>query len=239
MTRGKLAAFALLLAACTSEPTTQIEERTAIEHGKALFETRAASPSKLNDYSCSTCHVTTRATTDKAMYPGAPLAGATLRPTFWGGHELDLLASINHCRYWFMRAQQPWLATDVDAQAMYAYLASLPSALPEPQTFTVIPSVQDLAPTDAVRGAEVFALACRTCHGEVHTGKGRLSARMSILPEAPLAEHVEYTAAENRVIFIEKIRHGGFLGYGGAMPPFSVEVLSDADIQALLAYFEL
>ena len=39
-------------------------------------------------------------------------------------------------------------------------------------------------------------------------------------------------------VFLEKTRHGGFLGYGGDMPPFSEEVLPDsvlADIvQALL-----
>ena len=44
---------------------------------------------------------------------------------------------------------------------------------------------------------------------------------------------------EDRKAFIEKIRHGGFLGYGGTMPPFSQAVLSDADLGALLAFLKL
>jgi len=35
-------------------------------------------------------------------------------------------------------------------------------------------------------------------------------------------------------VFTEKIRHGLFLGYGGVMPPFSREVLSDQDVSDLL-----
>ena len=32
------------------------------------------------------------------------------------------------------------------------------------------------------------------------------------------------------------VRHGGFLGYGGEMPPFSVEKLSDAELADLIEY---
>jgi thiosulfate dehydrogenase len=35
-------------------------------------------------------------------------------------------------------------------------------------------------------------------------------------------------------VFIEKVRHGGFLGYGGDMPPYSLEVLPDATVSDLL-----
>jgi thiosulfate dehydrogenase len=37
-----------------------------------------------------------------------------------------------------------------------------------------------------------------------------------------------------RLIFTEKIRHGLFLGYGGTMPPFSSQLLSDAEVSDLL-----
>jgi thiosulfate dehydrogenase len=42
-----------------------------------------------------------------------------------------------------------------------------------------------------------------------------------------------------RLIFIEKIRHGRFLGYGGEMPPFSSELLSDADVADVLEYLSI
>jgi thiosulfate dehydrogenase len=40
-------------------------------------------------------------------------------------------------------------------------------------------------------------------------------------------------------VFVEKTRHGGFLGYGGTMPPFSLNVLSDEDLADLLTFLRL
>jgi len=54
------------------------------------------------------------------------------------------------------------------------------------------------------------------------------------LPEDTLAEHAGYSLRSQRLVFIEKIRHGLFLGYGGDMPPFSKEQLSDAEISDVL-----
>jgi thiosulfate dehydrogenase len=224
------------MTACDTVVTTKHED--AIAHGAALFESRSTSPSKLNDYTCATCHLIHPGVSE-VVHPGAPMAGVVARTRYWGGQELDLLASINDCRYWFMNAQKPWTAEDPEARAIYAWLTSLPVDLPANVTFSVPATVIDLIPSDVASGAQVFARACQTCHGKVHTGSGRLSARMPRLPDDPLAEHTEYTAIDNRLIFIEKVRHGGFYGYGGTMPPFSTEVLSDAELQALLAYLHL
>jgi thiosulfate dehydrogenase len=226
----------LALTACDAVVTTEHED--AVAHGAALFESRSTSPSKLNDYTCATCHQIHPGASD-IVHPGAPMAGVTVRTRYWGGQELDLLTSINDCRYWFMNAQKPWTADDPEARAMYAWLTSLPADLPTDVSFTVPATVQDLLAAEVGTGAQVFARACQSCHGKLHTGSGRLSARIPRLPEDPLAEHTEFTAIENRLIFIEKVRHGGFFGYGGTMPPFSTEVLSDAELQALLAYFHL
>lgn len=35
-------------------------------------------------------------------------------------------------------------------------------------------------------------------------------------------------------MFVQKVRHGGFLGYGGKMPPYSQEKLTDQDLGDLL-----
>jgi thiosulfate dehydrogenase len=72
-----------------------------------------------------------------------------------------------------------------------------------------------------------------------HSGVGRLSDRVSVLPEDTLTEHAQYSPSVQRLIFIEKIRHGRFLGYGGEMPPFSSELLSDADVADVLEYLSI
>ena len=47
-------------------------------------------------------------------------------------------------------------------------------------------------------------------------------------------EALGYSERLIRLVFIEKVRHGPFLGYGGTMPPFSMETLSDEGLADLL-----
>jgi thiosulfate dehydrogenase len=57
-----------------------------------------------------------------------------------------------------------------------------------------------------------------------------------ILPDDTLAAHAPpaYSPRTQRLVFIEKTRHGGFLNYGGEMPPFSLETLPDTDLSDIL-----
>jgi thiosulfate dehydrogenase len=237
--RAAFALCGLALAGCTQEP--QVIKGTAVEHGEALFSDSDASPSPLNFFSCATCHVARADEAKGTIFPGAPLAGVIERPTFWGGQENDLLRSINDCLFYFMGSQKRWKAEDEDAKAMFAYLSSLPEESTGAVPFTVAPSVADLAAGDATVGADVYSRACQSCHGALHTGEGRLTKRASVLPDDPLAEHAKdgYSAVQQREVLIEKIRHGGFRGYGGSMPPFSEETLTDEQIAGILSYFDL
>jgi thiosulfate dehydrogenase len=241
MKRAALALTALALAACSTETVvkTKVVKGTAIDHGEALFADHNASPSTLNAFSCATCHAAEAGEASGRILPGAPLAGATSRPTFWGGQENDLLRSINDCLFYFMGAKDRWTADNEDARAMYAYLSSLPDGAAGPASFTVVAAVADLTPGDANAGADTFSRACKSCHGALHTGEGRLTTRAPRLPDDTNAEHKEYSAVEQRVVFVEKIRHGGFKGYGGSMPPFSEETLTDEQVAGLLSYFDL
>jgi thiosulfate dehydrogenase len=213
---------------------------TAIDQGEALFNDPSVVPTSLNSYSCSTCHEATAGEAGGAILPGAPLAGATKRPSFWGGQELELLRSINHCLYYFMLSDKAWEAEDVEARALYAYLESLPadSAAEQPAAFTVAYEVKDVPTGDGARGGELYTGACASCHGPAHTGTGRLVQRAPILPEQTLEEHPspKYNDFDRRLVFIEKVRHGGFIGYGGEMPPFSVEKLSDQDLGDIITF---
>ncbi len=88
---------------------------------------------------------------------------------------------------------------------------------------------------DSNRGQDVYQRACQRCHGAPHTGVGRLSSRVSIVPEDTLA--VFPTNA--RAVVVEKIRHGKFFNLGGIMPLYSVESISDQEIVDTLAYLGL
>ena len=234
-----LAPLLALAIACGTKTDTRDVRGTPEQHGAAIFKDKAASPSTLNTFSCATCHAVAASDVGDRILPGGVLAGAPARPAYWQGQEGDLLRAVNHCRYYFMGAPDPWTKDDEEAKAVYAYLVSLPGGTPSAVPFTVVAAVVDLPAGDAKAGEAVYARACKTCHGSAHTGDGRSPARAPKLPEQTLAEHAQYSRTDQRLVFVEKVRHGGFLGYGGNMPPFSKEALSDADLGALVAFLGL
>jgi thiosulfate dehydrogenase len=229
-------ALVLFLLGCSNEPRVEevVRHATAAEHGRALFD------EETNGHACATCHPLDAGDTSR-IWPGAPLAGATERPTFWGGQENDLLRSINHCRFYLQGIAEAWTPEDEEAKAMYALLTSLPAAATEAQPFTIPRSAADLPVGDPVLGEELYARSCRTCHGAAHTGEGRLREGALLLPEEAVALFVGYgfDATLTRISFIEKVRHGGFLGLWGIMPPYSLEALSDEQLGAILGYLGL
>jgi thiosulfate dehydrogenase len=204
-----------------------------VERGRDLFRSTELSPSKGNSYTCSTCH--DELAVGELIKPGALMAGVTLRSSYWGGQQSDLLRAVNDCRRYFMAANVPLTADEPDAVGLYAYLESLAAIdKSDPVDFTVVRTISDVPRGDASSGAVLYERACANCHGSAHEGTGRLALGAPILPQDTLAEHVNFSARAQRLVFIEKIRHGGFLGYGGTMPPYSTEVLSDQDISDIL-----
>jgi thiosulfate dehydrogenase len=230
---GKLRKIVVLIGGCLLGACSGTPEQSAVEQGRQLFVSKALSRSKLNDYTCATCH-DIEASTRPSKKSGGALAGVTLRSRFWGGQTADLLGSINACRNYFMGDNQPLVATDSDARSLYAYLESLEPGDAKPIPFTIVTGIEPLARGDEANGQALYAQACLHCHGNPHDGLDRLSERVPILPEDTLLEHAEYSARVQRLIFTEKVRHGLFLGYGGVMPPFSAELLSDAEVSDLL-----
>jgi thiosulfate dehydrogenase len=235
VTPGRLLTWTILLgAATTSSCSSPLESTDGVARGQELFRSRALSTSHINLYTCATCHDATQATSEQ-IKAGAVLAGATLRPSFWGGQINDLLAAIDECRTNFMGASVPLAPGESDAVALYQYLTSLEPGNPEPVPFTTLRIIDDpLERGDAVNGAVLYDRACGYCHGRISTATGRLGERVPLLPEQGVAEHEGYTPRLLRLVFIEKVRHGRFFGYGGDMPPFSLEVLSDAELADIL-----
>jgi thiosulfate dehydrogenase len=148
-----------------------------------------------------------------------------------------MLDAMNVCLEEFMggRKLAPW---EEAAGALYQFLdAHSPAAASPASPLTIVRQVTSLSALagDVHRGAEVFSRACVRCHGQAHTGEGRLKPRATVVPEPT----VEMFGAQARAVVVEKIRHGKFFNIGGAMPLYTVEVMSDEEIGDLLAYLGL
>jgi thiosulfate dehydrogenase len=211
------------------------DEKANVARGRELFQSKALSSSALDLFSCATCH-DPLARDPELIKPGAVLAGVTERPSYWGGQEADLLSAIDDCRTEFMAASTPLGVHDLDADALYAYLASLTPGDTDAVPFTVVREIADIPRGDATRGTATYAMACKQCHGQIHSGFGRLDELVPVLPDDTLLAHAPpaYTPRLQRLVFIEKTRHGVFLNYGGQMPPFSSETLPDDDLSDVL-----
>jgi thiosulfate dehydrogenase len=232
------AASALLAAACPNDP--KVVTKSAAEHGVALFADPSISGTKYNQMSCETCH-DIHAGDSGLVKPGAPLAGALERPTYWGGQVDTLLGSIDACLYYHMLKNDPWLGDEDEAQAIYAYLEEAEAEASDEEKQAVpftIGAVAVPASGDAKHGKKLYEVSCQLCHGAKSTAEGRTVDVAPVLPDQTLKVHAppDYTDSDRRLVFVEKTRHGGFLGYGGQMPPFSVEELSDQDLADILQY---
>ncbi len=238
MSAGARASAALrLVAALAAGPACGGDgepAREAAERGREVFSSPALSRNTFNDLACADCHATSAA--DARLLPGANLAGAVLRPSYWGGEELDLLESVNQCLTAFMLETKGLAADDPRAIELYAFLESLPPDLPDAQPFTFVRTIGPVPAGDAARGAPLYASACGFCHGAPHTGEGRAVEFLVVVPETTLEAHGGDPSYDVRTVFAEKIRHGRFYGFGGFMPPFSSEALSDQDVGDLLAF---
>lgn len=211
----------------------------AIQRGRELAQDPKLSPSPSNRFACTTCHATAEG--DTRLLPGATLIGVTARASYWGGARTYLLDAVNQCVTDFMRGD-PLTPDNHDGLALLAYLQSLTpagaAAGSDPARPCSVVRAIDAAylsrlPTgDAGRGAGLYQQACGYCHGAAHTGDGRLSSYVSIVPEDTLRSY----PTTGRDVIVQKIRQGRYFGIAGNMPPYCTEVLTDAQLADILAF---
>jgi len=234
-----LATCAIAAASCggqTSVPAAQI--------GAERFSDTHLSRSPLNFFSCATCHVvqagqptpTIGALHAGRIDPGYNLYDTVHRGSWWGGDKTRLIDAINYCLGEFMGGG-PLVATDDSARELFEYLdQNSPTTTATPLALTVIRNITDLSNlasgSDKNRGKDVYGRSCQKCHGDPHTGNGRLSSKVSIIPE----DTIRVFAAQSRAVVVEKVRHGKFFNIGGVMPLYAAESLSDQEIADILAY---
>ncbi len=226
MKRWLLLIAALVLSSCGPDDVD------AARLGKPLMSSPRLSTSPVNVYACTTCHALDTPTDQ--INPGAGLVNVLFRPHYWGGDKRRLLDAINTCVVDFMGGAELG-AADPRARQIYEYLAELSPQNPSPGVaVTVVRDINDLkAKTgDSARGGRVYDRACARCHGAIHTGAGRLSPRVSRVPDATTAAFPD----QPRAAIIEKVRHGRYFGLAGTMPFYSTEVLGEPALLDLLAY---
>jgi thiosulfate dehydrogenase len=169
-------------------------------------------------------------------YPGYTLSGAAQRPSYWGGELTLLLDAVNFCYTQFMSGAT-LAADDAQGLALLAYLQSLAPSPDAARPLTIVKNIDTtylgaLPAGDAQRGGQRYASSCAPCHGDSHTGNGRVGPYVSIIPE----DTVKSFGAMARAVTAEKVRHGKFFGIGGSMPPYSIEALGDDTLADILAY---
>lgn len=243
LTRRRPAAAGLCLLLASAGCGATVERETAVDRGRRTVTTPTAfSGSTFNAFSCATCHGAPKGAEGSAtatLFPGAPLGGASARPTFWGGRFVELRDAVTECVTKFQRAADFDVASE-GARDLYAYLRSVEGDGPQgPVPFTVPPTVVDIPRGDPTRGQGVWDGACRSCHGDAFTGNGRLGAQVAVVPNETAAFHGKDGPDVTRLVIIEKVRHGGYLAFTGTMPPFSVEALPDGQLGDLLAFLRL
>lgn len=217
-----------------------VERVSAEQRGAALVNAASFSPSRFNQYACTTCHRATSSDRPDAILPGGTLAGATARPTFWGGSVVALEDAVGICFEKFMRGGRFDPSTD-SAVDLYAYLQSLeraPGAVTTAVSFTIPGTTSPPMAGDASRGATLYNRACSICHGAPRSSSRPISYA-TVIPDDTEREHTAamgYTAETLQQVFVEKARHGSFLGFAGNMPPFSTELMTDQDLADIVAY---
>jgi thiosulfate dehydrogenase len=223
----------LLLAGCT-------EEISAAEHGERLFgDPHGISDARSNDVSCATCHQTGETDDANRIDSGHNLHGVANRIDFWGGQTDTMLEAVSTCLVYFMRHTiDPPDRDSEEMVALWEYLVSItPEDAPtDPLPFTVVENIQAIPLGDQARGCEIFDKSCKRCHGDLHSGAGRINDDAVKLPDEAAADYMElFPTTPPGLVVIEKIRHGRFFATPGVMPLYSVEVLSDEEIGDLLA----
>lgn len=228
------AASLLLLAGCGPPP----KSRPAAELGSELFDSPALSTDASNRFSCGTCHSRT-ADEGTRRLAGFPLANSAQRGRWWSGSYSQYLDAVNYCVVFFMRGAR-LKPGQPNADALYEFLVSIsPAPKAEPIYFTIERNIRAPAAGSAAAGEKIYEIACRSCHGARGTSAGLLQPSTPLDSSLSTYYTTTYPTSEHGVLVTGKVRLGNFFGFGGSMPPFALERLSEAELADLIAFLAL
>jgi len=219
------------------------DEIDAVENGRNLFRNPTGiSSSTQHKLACSACHQTEETPDPNRKDAGFNLHGVVARTAFWGGGTDTMREAVDACLTFFMRSLEPLDPESEEGISLWAYLESItPEDAPsDPLPMTVVSNVELIPLGDATRGEELYRETCVRCHGQPHTGDGRIDDKAEILPDFAREEYpVLFPEFDPNEVVIEKVRHGRFYNTPGVMPPYALEALSDEELGDILAFFDL
>jgi thiosulfate dehydrogenase len=228
-----LFAGGVVLAPLSAQELEECEVAASVGRGERLFQ--AADPQG-NRYSCGSCHEARPSASSGVRLPAHPLADVVRRPSFHNGQVDDLLSAVNLCRADWMAAP-PWNAESSPFQELLAFLGALqPGAGPAPAlTFRIVPpAASGPSAGDPVAGCETFARACESCHGRYGEGRDGFGPSLvaRALPADRIREAIRLSGPSPESV--PGTLYSGLLG--NRMPFWSLERLSDAEVEDLAAY---
>lgn len=210
--------------------------------GKTVAET--PDPNGL-PYACSHCHALVPQADSPILFPGSTLDDAIRRQSWKNGHSTTFLEATNVCRVDWMLST-PYTATDPDFVNLVNWLRcrSKPNAVVPMTSITIVLPAVDGPPTtgNVAKGCALFAKACAICHGNLGQGIDPLGP--SLMDPAlarddnpnEIRKRIRLSGPDNPDSVYNSAMPPGTHLLGTLMPFFTIEVLSDADVEDLTAY---
>jgi cytochrome c len=210
-----------------------------LSEGKMLFE-NAHRGRNGNGFSCIICHDSGIDGEDGLIRPGHTMMNAFNRPSWKNGNVDQLLEAVNTCLSDWMNADT-LSEDDLLWEALETYIRFI-----SPDLNSKPISIQIVTPPDPPTGGNfergeqlIQQLACIDCHGKDLRGVmddtgGLLAPYLIERPEIPL-DH-DYIAAKIRVSGSNLSGSYEGLSYGGNMPFWGANRISDQDVRDIAEY---
>lgn len=223
----------------TPTPTPFRGDPVMLAEGKMLFE-NAHRGRNGNGFSCIICHDTGVDGESGIKRAGHTMMNAFNRPSWKNGNVNNLLEAVNTCLSDWMNADT-LSEDDLLWDALETYIRSIS---PDPNSKPI--SIQIVSPPNPPtggnyeRGAAIIqSLACIDCHGRdlrgvMDEGGGLLAPYLVSRPEIPL-DH-EYITAKIRLSGSNQSGSYEDLTYGGNMPFWGANRISDQDVRDIAEY---
>ena len=105
----------------------------------------------------------------------------------------------------------------------------------EPERIFDIKELRKPTPELVALGKKVFEANCTSCHGDTGHGDGTGAARLTVKPRNfTNAKASDYKNGNAPLSILKTLNEG----VGGNMPPYPLEVMSDAELADLLEYLD-
>jgi mono/diheme cytochrome c family protein len=209
----------------------------AVERGMEIYQNPDPNG---NLFACVTCHSLSPAAEEEILRPGHTLLNSLGRPSFKQGGRADYLGATNVCRIDWMLSD-PWTQGEPKFDDLVQFIQSVSTEDTAPAlTYELAcPSKTGPSTGDADAGCRLFDRSCFTCHGK--GGEGTFLGQSLLILTSPDLDNPDFIRSRIRVSGPNgpespyKDPQGCQL-LGTVMPFWTTDLLSDAQVEDLVAY---